>query len=369
MPTKKEKLPLSVTHPELAKEADGWDPDDFVAGSHRKMTWKCSKRHKFQSKIEIRTKLDTSCPVCEGRVLLSGFNDLKTLHPRIAKEADGWDPFTVGEVSNKRFQWICPKNHSWKSTITSRVKGFQTECPRCFEQRITTLGKDDLKSVFPAIAKEVFGWDPSLLSYKSGRKVFWKCPKEHVWECIVRDRISRGTSCPICSGKQLLVGVTDLATTHPNIAKEAFGWDPSEIQKNSHKKLQWRCKKKHIYDSSVISRTHLKSGCPICSGNVLDPGKTDLASTHPKLAKEILVVDPATIKAGSHKSFDWQCPKGHQYRATAHYRQAGHNCPICAGKRVQAGFNDLATTNAESKLAASLLARFEARRARFAAVS
>ena len=26
--SKKEKLPLSVTHPELAKEADGWDPKD-----------------------------------------------------------------------------------------------------------------------------------------------------------------------------------------------------------------------------------------------------------------------------------------------------------------------------------------------------
>jgi hypothetical protein len=29
--SKKEKLPLSVTHPELAKEADGWDPDKFTA--------------------------------------------------------------------------------------------------------------------------------------------------------------------------------------------------------------------------------------------------------------------------------------------------------------------------------------------------
>ena len=26
MPGKKEKQPLSVTHPELAKEADGWNP-------------------------------------------------------------------------------------------------------------------------------------------------------------------------------------------------------------------------------------------------------------------------------------------------------------------------------------------------------
>jgi len=31
MPGKKEKQPLSVTHPELAKEADGWDPNLITA--------------------------------------------------------------------------------------------------------------------------------------------------------------------------------------------------------------------------------------------------------------------------------------------------------------------------------------------------
>lgn len=37
VPTKKEKQPLSVTHPELAKEADGWDTSEILAGSHKKM--------------------------------------------------------------------------------------------------------------------------------------------------------------------------------------------------------------------------------------------------------------------------------------------------------------------------------------------
>ncbi len=32
VPGKKEKLPLSVTHPELAKEADGWDPTAITKG-------------------------------------------------------------------------------------------------------------------------------------------------------------------------------------------------------------------------------------------------------------------------------------------------------------------------------------------------
>ena len=31
VPSKKEKQPLSVTHPELAKESDGWDPAEITA--------------------------------------------------------------------------------------------------------------------------------------------------------------------------------------------------------------------------------------------------------------------------------------------------------------------------------------------------
>jgi hypothetical protein len=33
VPTKKEKQPLSVTHPELAKVADGWDSSSVTFGS------------------------------------------------------------------------------------------------------------------------------------------------------------------------------------------------------------------------------------------------------------------------------------------------------------------------------------------------
>ena len=40
-PQKKEpKKPLSVTHPELAKEADGWDPSTVSGGLSKKMKWR-----------------------------------------------------------------------------------------------------------------------------------------------------------------------------------------------------------------------------------------------------------------------------------------------------------------------------------------
>ena len=342
-----DKPPLSKTHPKLAKEAYGWNPKEYVAGSHKKVKWKCTKGHVFESSIEIRTKLETNCPVCEGRVIVTGFNDLKKMFPAIAKEADGWDPSKVGTSSNTSYAWKCSKKHTWKSNITCRIKGHIKKCPRCFDENVKKTGKSDLKSTFPKLAKEASGWDPSEFAYKSGKKVEWNCPKGHLWETVIRDRVQRGTTCPICLGKRILAGVSDLKATHPEIAREAYGWDPSTIQKNSHKKAQWKCGKNHLYESSVASRTRLKSGCPVCAGNALDLGKTDLASTHPEIAKELLNVDPKTIKAGSHKKFEWLCPKGHVYEAAAHFRQGGGNCPICSGHRVQAGFNDLATTHPE----------------------
>ena len=344
---KPQKESLAQTHPALAKEAYGWDPKTVVAGSHKKVNWKCKRSHTFEATIEVRSKLDTKCPVCDGKKILIGFNDLETLYPNLANQAFGWNPSKVGSLSTKRYEWKCAQKHIWKATISSRTKGLQRQCPRCFDEKVIKRGKTDLKTLFPTIAAEAIGWDPKKYSYKSAEKVNWQCPEGHSWECIIRDRIARGTSCPICAGKQVLAGFNDLRTTHPAIAKEASGWDPKKFQRNSKEKLKWKCPKGHFYESTVISRTHLKSNCPICSGNVLEPGKSDLASTHPKIAKELLEVDPQTIKAGSHKKFRWKCKKGHVYEATSHYRQQGGNCPVCSGRRIQVGFNDLATTNPE----------------------
>jgi len=61
VPTKKEKQPLSVTHPELANEADGWDPGTVTAGSGRKLNWKCPNGHSYEAKVASRTGANTNC--------------------------------------------------------------------------------------------------------------------------------------------------------------------------------------------------------------------------------------------------------------------------------------------------------------------
>ena len=50
-----------------------------------------------------------------------GVNDLKTKFPKIAKEADGWDPTTVRYGSKKKMPWKCTAHgHTWERAVTTR---------------------------------------------------------------------------------------------------------------------------------------------------------------------------------------------------------------------------------------------------------
>jgi hypothetical protein len=58
-----------------------------------------------------------------------GFNDLATINPTLASEADGWDPTTLTKGSHKKVHWKCENDHLWKATVKDRVAGYG--CPTC----------------------------------------------------------------------------------------------------------------------------------------------------------------------------------------------------------------------------------------------
>ena len=123
----KDKKPLSATHPELAKEAFGWDPTTVIAGTHKKLKWKCSKGHTWEAIVVNRSRKNVGCPICANKKILVGFNDLATTHPEIAKEAFGWDPTKV--IAGNQRKWKCGKGHIWSTTVKNRKKG--RNCPSC----------------------------------------------------------------------------------------------------------------------------------------------------------------------------------------------------------------------------------------------
>lgn len=337
---------LATTNPEIAIQAIGWDPSTVVAGSSFMGNWKCNLGHVWRARVYSRTSSNRGCPVCAGKVIVVGFNDLWTTHPAVAKEAHGWDPTTVSKGSSERKEWICTSGHIWEATVGTRASR-NRGCPICAGAKIQ-IGFNDLQTTDPELASEAFDWDPTTLSKGSTQLRAWKCSEGHIWNATVGSRSGLKSGCPFCSGQKAIPGVTDLATTHPKLAKEAHGWDPRTVSRGSAKKMNWICNQGHIFDASPGSRAIDNHGCPYCSGHRVLAGFNDLATTHPKLALELLDLDPTSIGRGSAKRAHWKCSLGHQYEAPISQRTFNQTgCPICSGRKVLAGFNDLVTTHPE----------------------
>ena len=87
---RKDKKPLSETHPELAKEADGWDPRQVIAGSDKKLEWKCYLGHEWKVSPNNRTN-GTDCPTCAA----SGYDPNKKAHIYFLIQPK-WELFQIG---------------------------------------------------------------------------------------------------------------------------------------------------------------------------------------------------------------------------------------------------------------------------------
>jgi len=321
---------LATLHPEVAAEADGWDPANLLASSQKKMPWKCNKGHRWEASTYGRTTCKYGCPYCTNRKVWAGFNDLATHFPEIAKEADGWDPTEFLPQSNKRMSWICSEGHRWETQIYNRT-GNKSLCPYCSGKK-AIKGVNDLKTLFPEIAKEADGWDPSEFLSQSNKKQKWKCSLGHRWEASIDSR--RKTGCPYCSGNKPLKGFNTFLDYYPEQAKEADGWDPSTVTFGSKVKKQWKCKLGHTWMAQPYSRK--KSGCPYCSNKKVLVGFNDLQTQFPEIAKEADGWDPSTCLAGSHSKMKWVCCEGHRWTTVIKDRTLGGNgCPSCA----EHGFN------------------------------
>jgi hypothetical protein len=326
VPSKKEKLSLSVTHPELAKEADGWDPTSFRPGSNKIVRWKCPEGHTYSSAISKRTYRTDGCPFCSNHRLLIGFNDLRSKFHNLAVESFEWDPSEVkfNEMSPPR-KWRCGFGHVWEASCNSRING--GGCHVC-QGDLVIDGINDLSTTHPELAISANGWDPTSYSSGSDAKKEWLCPKGHLWTASIASRVN-GSGCSYCGKKKVDTGINDLETTFPAIATEAYQWDPAQVFPFSNKKLTWLCPKGHIFLDTPNHRTIRLTGCTVCSNHQVLVGFNDLQTTNPGLAAQAYLWDPSSVTAGSSKKKVWKCKEGHLWHATVASRK-NSGCPTCA---------------------------------------
>ena len=202
---------LASSFPTLASE---WSekngslrPEDVTAGSNKKVWWRCERGHEWQASIYTRV-IGGSCPVCAGRKVIPGENDLSALFPELAKQ---WSrkngaflPTQVRPFSNKKVWWECELGHTWQATPNARISA-KSGCPYCMNRKLLT-GFNDLKTRFPTIAAE---WHPSLngdltpeqVLVGSHEKAWWRCAEGHVWKAVIASRTGKQKcGCPVCAG-------------------------------------------------------------------------------------------------------------------------------------------------------------------------
>lgn len=206
---------LAAVHPELSKQ---WHPEkngaltpsDVMAGSRRKVWWRCEAGHEWQATVCSRAE-GRGCPVCEGKSVLLGENDLASRYPAIAEQ---WHPTRNGTLK------------------------------------------------------------PTEVTAYSNRRVWWQCAEGHAYRAPISHRTSREDGCPYCAGRRVLAGFNDLQTQQPQVAAQWHPTlnaplTPAEVTPGSRRKVWWQCEAGHVWKAAIYSRTGTqKCGCPVCAGRV-----------------------------------------------------------------------------------------------------
>lgn len=188
----------------------------------------------------------------------------------------GFDPEKLTCGSNKTVWWKCHVcGNEWTTRIHRKTNGAQ--CKKCIAKQLTIANKrNSLATLYPKIAAE---WDydlndttPDKVFPQSNLSYHWVCSKGHKWEDSASHRISRDNICPICSGRRIVEGINDLATTNKELLEE---WDyeennkkgifPNKISYGSKKPVSWICKRGHKWNTPPYVRTTGHENCPQCS--------------------------------------------------------------------------------------------------------
>ena len=190
-----------------------------------------------------------------------------------------------------------------------------------------------------------------LIKPYTHRKVHWICDQcpdghQHRWLARVDDR-SKGTGCPYCSGAAVCPH-NSLARKGPHLVKE---WDtarniksPHDYTVSSKHSAYWVCAKGHKWVTSINSRIHRQTSCPVCFRAHDKPRAPSLAASSGNImqvwdweqnAAEGL--DPHKLTSGSHRKVHFKCPKSplHQWSArifnVTGSKESG--CPFCSGRQ------------------------------------
>lgn len=343
---------LATTKPELLSE---WDydkntisPTEVSAGSHKKIWWKCKEGHEWRTSVYNRTK-GNGCSICKKQLIIEGINDLVTTKPILASEWDydknTIDPTKISASSDKKVWWKCQFGHEWKAQIRNRACG--TKCPICNKEMKTSFPEQALffyiKKYYPdainsdsdTIGMELDIYIPSLkiaIEYDGGN---WHKDKE----CELKKN-------KLCKDNDILL--IRIREEGLELYDDCYCIIRTNISSNNSLS---DVIKKVLFDIGNTSNIDInidRDSTLIYNSYITIRKSRSLKNTYPEIAKEWHPtkngkITPDMVYPRTNKKIWWIGNCGHEWQAVVSSRTNGCGCPVCNGKKIVSGINDLLT--------------------------
>ena len=157
--------------------------------------------------------------------------------------------------------------------------------------------------------------------------LLWRCRSGHAWKATP-NAIRNGQWCPKCVGQGKTISDMQKA------ARSRQGFCLSKKYAGMFVKLQWQCKKGHVFETTPNHVVNHASWCPHCylETKYLSPTERHTALTEMK--------ELARLKGGwclsnkytnSQTHLRWRCRNGHEWQAApSHIKHSGTWCATCA---------------------------------------
>ena len=255
-------------------------PEEVYYNTTSPVLWECTTcSGTYAFPVSDKREGNVSCPYCNGRRVLSGFNEIPSwlITEYSLKNEVPISEYPVNSVH--KVLWTCPTCHGdYLYRICDREIG-DDSCPYCRHKKIL-VGFNSLADTDPDLAKEWSSGNsdlPSEYMKSSWYRALWTCPTCHGnYFYRICDREVDDDSCPYCCDKKILPGYNSFKVRHPEEMEE---WDelanfllvdPNYILSSYNKAVWWICSKGHKYSMSpnlkLYYRIRTQEPCPFCKG-------------------------------------------------------------------------------------------------------
>lgn len=359
---------LAVRYPELMAE---WDfskndinPNAILPKKNVKVWWKCKDcGHEWQSSLQSRTrKKSTGCPICRDKKarehqrknIFEKNGSLVDSHPQILKEWDyeknTVDPKDITCQYSKPVHWICRYGHEWMKPVNLRIR-LNLNCPVCARHHGTSFSEQTLfYYINKAVAAESryltngIEMDIYIPSMKVGIEydgIFYHNSLKSQEREAKKNSFCRNQGIRLIRVKESDVN---------NVVGDVIFTIPLKDYSNLYVVLQLIFRKLDI--DFQLDFNILRDRFDILEQYVFAEEKNGLVKQYPSIAEQWDRlkngrIKPECIKPSSNQKFWWKCPQGHSWLAAVYSRINGNECPMCSGKTLVVGQNDLMSQSFE----------------------